>query len=440
MASGSPPKPWETSGGQTSASVGLTGSSSAAAVPTASGAAPPPLPELPNALNSVANRNATNYSTMNANRYGSPYSSGYGGYNSYSSPYSRLGGGAYGSMYGGGLGGMYGGMGGMGGMGMGMGMGGMYGGMGMPGDPNNQSLTQSFGQSTQATFQLIEGIVGAFGGFAQMLESTYMATHSSFFAMVSVAEQFGNLRQTLGSVLGIFTIMRWIRTAIAKLTGRPLPASSGELTPANFAAFSGRNPDGSPNPRPSRKPFIMFMLAVFGLPYLMGKLIKALARTHEEEEKKRMLENPQAYGEQLDPNKLEFCRLLYDFTPDTNMNSVQGLDLAVKKGDMVAVLSKTDPMGNASEWWRCRARDGRMGYLPGVYLEVIQRRQPAAITSGSQAGSPAGSRTQTMTNTSLANSQAATLVNAKQPEKAPEVKGKAGDMGVESFQKGAFYS
>lgn len=109
---------------------------------------------------------------MNANRYGSPYSS-YGGYNSYSSPYSRFGS-NYGSMYGGGYGGMYGGM--------GMGMGGMYGGMGMPGDPNNpQSLTQSFSQSTQTTFQLIESIVGAFGGFAQMLESTYMATHSSFF-------------------------------------------------------------------------------------------------------------------------------------------------------------------------------------------------------------------------------------------------------------------
>jgi peroxin-13 len=63
----------------------------------------------------------------------------------------------------------------------------MYGGMGMyggmpNGDPNNpNSLTNSFNQSTQATFQLIESIVGAFGGFAQMLESTYMATHSSFF-------------------------------------------------------------------------------------------------------------------------------------------------------------------------------------------------------------------------------------------------------------------
>ncbi|KAF2035847.1 hypothetical protein EK21DRAFT_53206 [Setomelanomma holmii] len=364
----------------------------------------------------------------------SPYSSSYGGgYNSYSSPYSSFGGGM-GSMYGGmgGMGGMYGGMGGMG-----MGMGGMYGGMGMPGDPNNPaSLTQSFSQSTAATFQLIENIVGAFGGFAQMLQSTYMATHSSFFAMVSVAEQFGNLRQTLGSVLGIFTLMRWIRTAIAKLTGRPLPADAMDLTLASFAAFNGRGADGSPaSAKPSKKPFIVFMVAVFGLPYLMGKLIKALSRSQEEEEKRKMLENPQA-GQPVDPTKLEFCRALYDFTPNANM---QGMDLAVKKGDMVAVLSKTDPMGNASEWWRCRSRDGRMGYLPGIYLETIQRKQPAQITSGSQSGSPAGSRTQTMTSSS-AGSRTETMTETKVPEKAPKVESKAGDIGIQSFQKGAFYS
>lgn len=334
---------------------------------------------------------------------------------------------------------MYGGMGGMGGMGSmyggmyggGMGMGGMYGGgMGMPGDPNNpMSLTQSFSQSTAATFQLIENIVGAFGGFAQMLQSTYMATHSSFFAMVSVAEQFGNLRQTLGSVLGIYTVMRWIRTAIAKLTGRPLPANSKDLTPASFAAFTGRNPDGSPAAaRPSKKPFIVFMLAVFGLPYLMGKLIRTLARSQEEEEKRRMLESPQAA---FDPSKLEFCRALYDFTPNSNM---QGMDLAVKKGDMVAILSKTDPMGNASEWWRCRSRDGRMGYLPGIYLEPIQRKQPAQITNGSAPGS----RTQTMTSSS--GTRTASMVESKVPEQGPKVESKAGDIGVESFQKGAFYS
>lgn len=204
MSAPSPPKPWETSGGATSASVGqytllskaannatdhhtgLTGSSTVTPAATASSSAAPPLPSVPDSLSTVANRNASAYSGMN-NRYSSPYSSGYGtgygGMSSYSSPYS-----SYGGM--GGMGGMYGGMGSMGGMygGMGgMGMGGMYGGMGMPGDPNNpHSLTQSFSQSTAATFQLIENIVGAFGGFAQMLQSTYMATHSSFFGMFTL--------------------------------------------------------------------------------------------------------------------------------------------------------------------------------------------------------------------------------------------------------------
>lgn len=72
---------------------------------------------------------------------------------------------------------------------MGGGYGNMYGGMyggGMPGmmpnDPNTpNSLTARFSNNTQATFQMLEGLVGAFSGFAQMLESTYMATHSSFF-------------------------------------------------------------------------------------------------------------------------------------------------------------------------------------------------------------------------------------------------------------------
>lgn len=120
--------------------------------------------------------------------YGSAYSS------PYSSPYSRMGG------YGGYGGGMYGGYGGYGG---GMYGGGMYGGMpgGMPGMPQNpndpNSLTNRFNNSTAATFQMLEGVVMAFGGFAQMLESTYMATHSSFFGK-PLQYQYQYLKGKLG--------------------------------------------------------------------------------------------------------------------------------------------------------------------------------------------------------------------------------------------------
>lgn len=358
------------------------------------------------------------------------------------------------SMYGGG--GMYGSPFGYGGGGGGgFGQGGMPFG-GMPGQ-EQQSLTQTMSQSTQATFQMIEGIVGAFGGFAQMLESTYMATHSSFFAMVSVAEQFGTLRQTLGSILGIFTVMRWIRTAIAKVTGRPPPASSTELTPANFAAFSGAPlPEGAPGaqPKPSRKPFIFFIIAVFGLPYLMGKLIRTLAASHEAEQQKQLAAGPYTADGQtqpLDPSKLDFCRVLYDYAPQAQPGQAhtEGIDLEVKKGNLVAVLSKTDPMGQPSEWWRCRARDGRMGYLPSPYLETIQRKpQQAQIAAKSAHSSPAHSRVNTMTGSVGSGSRANSMkinerekVEVLKAEKVPpKVEGKPNDISVESFQRGGFYS
>ena len=277
--------------------------------------------------------------------------------------------------------------------------------------------------------------------------------------MISVAEQFGNLRQTLGQVLGIFTILRWIRTAMAKITGRPPPANSKDLTPLSFAQFSGKLPDGSPAPpRASKKPFFFFIAAVFGLPYLMTKLIRALAKNQEEEEQRRLQADPHALAaanaQPLDPSKLDFCRVLYDFTPEANPQVVQGVDLAVKKGDLVAGLSKTDPLGNPSEWWQCRARDGRKGYLPAPYLEAIQRRQPAQITSGSQNSSPAESRAQTMTSRTSGGNDAATIMGSttgshdqlkdlvKTAPKMPPsaLPGKPGDLSVESFQKSQFYS
>ena len=277
--------------------------------------------------------------------------------------------------------------------------------------------------------------------------------------MVSVAEQFGNLRTTLGSVLGIFTIIRWIRTLIAKVTGKPPPSSPKELTPSKFAAFAGTMPDGSVRTSPSKKPFLFFIIAACGLPYIMGKIIRALAQSQEDEElrRRKLLEangDPAAMAtsQPIDPSKLEFCRVLYDFQPDTTAGAVRGVDLSVNRGDPVAVLSKTDPLGNPSDWWLCRARDGRKGYLPAPYLEVIPRRSQIGSAEGGADGGDANSRAQTLSNQSASSgedgSRSGSMAEGKQKtqQQAPGLPTSAagavnaGDISVESFQKGQFYS
>lgn len=266
--------------------------------------------------------------------------------------------------------------------------------------------------------------------------------------MVAVAEQFGNLRDTLGSVLGIFTLMRWIRTLIAKLTGRPPPADATALTPAAFAHFEGRqhpSMDGSGAPgsgaaRPSRKPLFFFLAAAFGLPYIMSKIIRSLASSAEEEERRR--QQQMAQMQPLDPSKLEFCRVLYDYSPSAQGQAVvQDVDMEVRKGDLVAVLGKTDPLGNPSEWWRCRARDGRIGYLPATFLEIARKPgQPIAAiknTPASDSNSNGSSRANSLTSSAIG----ATATPAATPAPASAVpQTKVGDVTAESFQKSQFYS
>ena len=92
--------------------------------------------------------------------------------------------------------------------------------------------------------------------------------------------------------------------------------------------------------------------------------------------------------------------VLYDYTPHQppGHQFAEGIETTVKKGDLVAILSNTDPMGQPSEWWRCRARDAQVGSLPSPYVEVIQRKfPPGQIAAKSHASSPAHSRVNTMT-------------------------------------------
>ncbi|GAC95229.1 hypothetical protein PHSY_002804 [Pseudozyma hubeiensis SY62] len=381
---------------------------SSSALTTTSAA--PALPDRPSTLSSTA----AGTGAYGASAYNSPYRSTVGGLGStyggmgstygtsYGSPYSRYGGmssmggmgyggyGGYGSY--GGYGGGYGGYGGYGmGMGMGMGMGGMPG---MPGQPGDVSLTQRMESGTQATFELISSIVGAFGGFAQMLESTFMATHSSFFAMVGVADQFASLRNYLGQVLSIFALARYLKNLGLRLVGK---APAVELDAREFKEFAAHGANAQPGnkaARPSKRPLIVFFMAVIGLPYLMGKLVRFITAKQEAERQRleQQGQNPgqlgmlpgqqgggmisangEANGEAIDPSKLSFVRALYAYP------AADPLELSLQPNDIVAVLSKHDPQtGAESAWWRGRTRDGRIGWFPSTYVESLESAKERA--------------------------------------------------------------
>lgn len=280
------------------------------------------------------------------------------------------GGGMYGGgMYGGGLGMGYG----MNSMnGMGYGMNGMYGGgygmPGMPMDPNNPSLTQQLESTTQHTFALLHSIVQTFTGLSQMLESTFMATHSSFFAMVGVVDQFSHLRDALGSVLGLFGLLRWMKEL---LTGK----RSSNPMQNEFQTFVNGKPlqDAATPPKPSKKPVIIFLLAILGVPFAMHRLIKLLAQRAPQP---NMLQGPG--GAPLDPSTLQFARAKYPFT------AASPVELSLKEDEIVAIMGKLDPSTGmevdprtelTTDWWKGRTRDGREGWFPSKWVEVLERKK-----------------------------------------------------------------
>lgn len=73
----------------------------------------------------------------------------------------------------------------------------------------------------------------------------------------------------------------------------------------------------------------------------------------------------------LDPENLEFAKALYEFNPE-NPN----IEIELKPKELVAILSKLDPLGNESKWWKVRSRSGKVGYVPLNYLSIIERRAP----------------------------------------------------------------
>jgi peroxin-13 len=182
-----------------------------------------------------------------------------------------------------------------------------------------------------------------------------MATHSSFFAMVGVADQLGSLKTYLGQVLGVFSILRLGRRILNWLRGKKVD-TRGWANEWSSAAGGppGVGPEGA---RPSSKPLILFLLSAVGLPWLMSRLVKLMiARTQQQQQ--QLVDG----SGQLDPSKLTFARARWEFKPSEEW------ELALGRDEIVAVLEMREGKGGEAGWWQGRTRDGRIGWFPGNYV------------------------------------------------------------------------
>ncbi|KAK7084140.1 hypothetical protein SK128_012867 [Halocaridina rubra] len=211
----------------------------------------PPLPPRP-----------TNYASNTISR---PM---YGGYNSYSG-------------YGGYGGSMYGGYSGYGGYGSYGGYGYNRYGMMRNGQMDDSGFVNLAEESSRQAFQSIESIVHAFGSVSMMLESTYHAVHSSFRAVLGVAEHFSRMKSHFAqifSALAVVRTLKWIMKKLLYLIGLRSqdPSLEAVWRSAASGAASAQLTEADLKASRSSWPIVMFFAVVFGGPYLIWRLLSSL--------------------------------------------------------------------------------------------------------------------------------------------------------------------
>ena len=89
-------------------------------------------------------------------------------------------------------------------------------------------------------------------------------------------------------------------------------------------------------------------------------------------------------GVPLDPSTLQFARARYPF------NAASSVELGLKENEVVAIMGKLDPATGmevdprtdiVTEWWKGRTREGREGWFPSKWVEILERKaQPETET------------------------------------------------------------
>ena len=94
-----------------------------------------------------------------------------------------------------------------------------------------------------------------------------------------------------------------------------------------------------------------------GLPYIMYKLIQ---RSNQLRQQQQRMMIPQYGGPPP-----EAARVIHDFVAENP------IELTIRKGETIHVLSKVDPAtGAPCDWWQGRSANGTIGIFPANYVHI----------------------------------------------------------------------
>ncbi|CAB16740.1 peroxin 13 [Schizosaccharomyces pombe] len=211
------------------------------------------------------------------------------------------------------------------------------------------------GNGPISSLQVIESIVGAVGSIAQVLESTLMAAHMSYNTFVSVSENLNKLKSSIGAIFGIVSLLSRLKRLVLKFFKH---SKIDEMNSQEYDVFE-KEEGNHKNSIYSIVSSLAIILGLVGLPYAIIRLFKNIY------EKEKQIQQAKI-RKKID--SLEFCKADYEF-----MSRDPGVEMSLKKGDIIAILSKTDTQGNPCEWWQGRKRSGETGWFPSNYCSIISR-------------------------------------------------------------------
>ncbi|KAH7975244.1 hypothetical protein HPB49_025306 [Dermacentor silvarum] len=210
----------------------------------------------------------------------------------------------------------------------------------------------------------------AFASVSLLLESTYQALHSSFRAVVGVADQFGRLKLHLAHTLSALALVRSLRWLLLRtwylLRGNGMTeAAWNQATRAGSAIPSASPPpaDGS-----SSWPIVAFFGFVVGAPWLLWRIFSAAAHR----------EARWASGEE----EHHVAVALYDFQPEAPG------ELAIRAGQELRLAPK-ELQPRVRGWLLASLDEGRqVGLVPANYVKVLGVRPANKGTATAEVAPP----------------------------------------------------